>query len=286
MTTSAIYWIADRLAPQLKRQFLASVLSLRGRITINKLTIAIAQGGHTTAIDSAFQLFAKDLQPVTGTLANIFEQSAQLAEKQVVKRLGVTGAFDIVNPLAVEAAKERGSLLVREITQKTRRGLQDVISRAITDGIPPRTAATQIRQLVGLTSRQSLAVWNFRQSLEESGASSLHADRATQRYAAKLHRQRALNIARTETVRASNEGQQAAWDGARTQGLLSGDAKKKWIAAESERTCPICVRLDKHKPVLVVDSFKDSTGKSIKHPPAHPQCRCTVGLVFPKRRRR
>jgi hypothetical protein len=50
--------------------------------------------------------------------------------------------------------------------------------------------------------------------------------------------ERAELIARTETMRASNEGQQEAWDQAVEEGLLTGNEQQEWIVTPDDRLCP------------------------------------------------
>ena len=80
-------------------------------------------------------------------------------------------------------------------------------------------------------------------------------------------------IARTETMRASNMGQQEAWAQAKDKGLLTGKEKKEWITTPDDRLCPVCEPMD-GKKVPMADEF------DIEGPPAHPQCRCTIAITL------
>ncbi|HXG69874.1 MAG TPA: phage minor head protein [Gemmatimonadaceae bacterium] len=281
MKASAVYAIADRLAPTLRRQWLTAVAAIQDQLSIAILAEAVLRGGNSAPLNKVINSFPVQLRGAAATVARIFEDSAQQAEVEIFKRLRMGGRFDIVNPKAVDVAARQGAQLVREVTESTRDAIRAVISRAITDGIPPREAAKFIRPLVGLTERQALAVVNYRTSLLGAGGSPTTVQAAAERYAAKLQRQRAVTIARTETVRASSAGQQAAWDSARADGLLPSNTLKEWQAAEDERLCPICSALDGQK-VPLNDAFQSSNG-ALDGPPAHQQCRCRTSLVFPKR---
>lgn len=81
----------------------------------------------------------------------------------------------------------------------------------------------------------------------------------------KTAQQRATLIARTETLRAHNEGRKSFYADA-------GITEVTWITADDERTCPICRPRNG-----VVYKLKDLDG-----PPAHPDCRCSVVSVIPK----
>jgi SPP1 gp7 family putative phage head morphogenesis protein len=70
---------------------------------------------------------------------------------------------------------------------------------------------------------------------------------------------RSINIARTETTRASNEGAVARYKEA-------GITEIGWVASMSDRTCPICENLNGQ--IFPIDSPTK--------PPAHNMCRCTT----------
>lgn len=82
---------------------------------------------------------------------------------------------------------------------------------------------------------------------------------------------RAEMIARTEVMKASNEGLSQSWSQAVDIGLLNGDEKKEWIATAG--CCDDCDELDGEQ-VPIDDDF--SIGDD---PPAHPNCRCTMGIA-------
>jgi len=79
----------------------------------------------------------------------------------------------------------------------------------------------------------------------------------------KSAQQRAELIARTETLRAHNEGGKVF--------LREVGVKKiKWLTAHDERTCPECAPLDGR-----IFNMDDAPG-----PPKHPGCRCTYLSVL------
>jgi SPP1 gp7 family putative phage head morphogenesis protein len=83
------------------------------------------------------------------------------------------------------------------------------------------------------------------------------AFRAAGKTVFKTAQQRATLIARTETLRAHNEGRKVFY-------REVGVTKVKWLTAHDERTCPQCAALD--GKVFGID---DAPG-----PPLHPACRC------------
>jgi len=75
----------------------------------------------------------------------------------------------------------------------------------------------------------------------------------------KTTQRRATLIARTETLRAHNEGRKVFY-------RQVGITKVKWLIADDSRTCPICRALD--GKVLGIDE--------VEGPPRHPGCRCVT----------
>ena len=182
----------------------------------------------------------------------------------------VAMAFDATNPEAVAWAERNAARLVTGVTDDVRDAIRLFVQRGFEEGIPPARLAALIRDGIGLTPRDAEAVLNRRAKLLAEGATEAEVDKKTRAYSEKLIRRRALTIARTETMRAANEGQMQLWSQAREAGLLTGKEKKVWITADP---CPICAPLE-GETVGLDEDF--SIGGD---PPAHPNCRCTIGLV-------
>ena len=72
---------------------------------------------------------------------------------------------------------------------------------------------------------------------------------------------RAQVIARTEILRASNQGALAVYQ-------QYGVKRVMWLAAADERTCPICGAL--HRKLFPIEQIPFGA------PPAHPRCRCFI----------
>ncbi len=77
----------------------------------------------------------------------------------------------------------------------------------------------------------------------------------------------AETVARTEVSRAMTAGLLDVY-------FAAGVARVQWIAAEDERTCPVCDDLD-GSIVLLGQQFADGSSA----PPEHPNCRCTIVSV-------
>lgn len=220
-------------------------------------------------------------------------------------------AFDRTSAEAVQWARDHSSQLVTQVTKETREAIRQVVTRAFQEGIAPREAAKLIRDVVGLRMDQVDAVLNVRQKLMDAAARAQRTGRAVtvrvpgvprgikvppdglppdrqssilQRYADRQLRQRALMIARTETIAASNAGQQLQWQQAVRDGLLRGNEQQRWTVTFDERLCPICRPLHGQQ-VPLGQPFRTANGP-VMGPPAHPNCRCAVVLSVPNVGRR
>jgi hypothetical protein len=179
-------------------------------------------------------------------------------------------AFDKTSPYAVQWASRHAAELVRDISEDTRRVLRQIVRQMFVKQIPPRDAARLVKDVIGLTERMAAQV----SARLERGWSA--AD--VRQYAARLVRQRAMMIARTESIRASNEGQRQAWAQAVQKGQLTGQELRTWIVTPDDRLCPTCSAMDGQQVGLNAP-FQLPDGSTVQTPPAHPLCRCAQGLV-------
>lgn len=219
--------------------------------------------------------------PVSEELSVILNKSGEAAARGLVTK-GIDIAFDTTNPNAVNWAKQHAAeLVMQNIIPQSQEAIRDIIVRAFQEGIPPREAARLIREVIGILPAHADAVEKYRQELMDKFKGfgypdwQAQADRLAARYAQQLINYRANNIARTETIRAANRGQHELWNQAVDKGLLrKAEWVREWIADETERTCPICQALNGQRVPLdgVFPGGYDM-------PPAHPSCRCSIGLV-------
>lgn len=188
--------------------------------------------------------------------------------------------FDKTNPQARIAAEAQAYDLIRNVDSNSREAIRYLIVRLFDEqGETPESIARKIRAVIGLTDRQAQALERF--------AASLGPDLSDERQAKLIdtYRRRALasraqTIARTETMRASNAGQTELWRQAQAAGYLPPDQRRQWLVAPDERLCPICKPIPANGPVPLDQPFTGGDGGSYLQPPAHPNCRCAMSLVF------
>lgn len=160
------------------------------------------------------------------------------------------------------------------VTNETRAGIRALVGQAFEQEWPPRELARHLRSSIGLTERQVGQIARLRQDLHAAGVDASTLARRIEQRSAQLIRQRATNIARTETLRASNSGQLEAWRQGDEAGLLNANVVKEWIVTPDERLCPLCEPLDGAHAAL-----DELFPGGVEAPPLHPSCRCAVGLA-------
>jgi SPP1 gp7 family putative phage head morphogenesis protein len=159
--------------------------------------------------------------------------------------------------------------------------MRQTVSDILTDGyeqaLHPNEIVSEIEQTVGLTPGQRARVKQRADKMREDGWNREAIREEREQFADQLRRQRAEAIARTETLDAQTEALKDSWRTAQDEGLMPPGTKKRWVSTMDERTSEICEELDGVE-VGVDEQFPGG----IDGPPAHPNCRSTMTLVFPE----
>lgn len=270
-----LHRIADALAPEMRKAFLSAVEELKNRIDLNRLQELLSRG-NTGALDAFWREFEASVAP---TLRPAIREAFMETAQRSARTFGM--AFDLTNPRAVEAIDLQAGQLIQNITAESRAAIREVLRRGFLQGRTVNQMAVEIRQSIGLTQRGAGAVSNYRQAQLDAGVDDVVVERRAQRYARRLLNQRAETISRTETLAASNRGQQTVWEEAARGGDLPPDSRRTWIITPDDRLCPICEAIPDMNPdgVGLTEPFNTPEG-AIMTPPAHVQCRCAVGLAF------
>jgi hypothetical protein len=238
-----------------------------------------------------------------------------------IKKLLFSVDFNRVDDKSVRRAKDFQNRFIVEITQQAAQVVQLAISNGIKNGYGPDKIATGIRELLPLTTRQAQAVMNYRTALETANPKAIGwtigsltterklrdrrfdakvkdsvqtgiplsqetIDKLVGQYSTRMANHRALTVARTETLRAVNAGQNEAYEQMdeklREQGL---QLKRFWVHAKDAR-----VR-DEHRMIPKLNEEGVAIGEAFRYPdgrsimlPGDPNaeasmtinCRCTI----------
>lgn len=270
----------DKSEPDLV-YFLTNLWRAQGKaITYKELREAILAGElKVEYLDDWQQDYNKF---VVNHLRPAWEEAMKAATDELAAKYKGQWYFDPMGDGVVAWTKAKSAEFVTNVTQTQIDGLRAVVARAAT--LEDRNVdmlARTVRSMVGLTKQQSEANINYYENLLRNGVKEKRAQDLAIRYAARQHRYRGYNIARTELAFAYNQGAYEGVKQAQEAGYM-GETVKVWCTADDERVCPHCGGLE-GKVIAMDDDFDIQTRLSPittptirKVPPAHPSCRCAV----------
>lgn len=264
--------LAAGLEPELRRAVLAAWEALRDQIPVGVLTDAVAAGlpAVLAVVEQARLPDALRLR-VEDSLLRAFQGAA------VPTAVTFGLRFDMPDLLARgrvwQTVDEQGWLRFGA-DQEWRDAAADVLRRAFVEGGHPYETARRIRDGLGLNGQQLRRLAVYEQGLNEAGMRASEIQRLGERFRARLVRERAETIARTETLRAAQEGEWAAWEQAAGDGVLQPDRTWRLWQARGD-ACPLCSELDGTRV-----RFNEEWPFGSMLARRHPRCRCVQSLVF------
>lgn len=286
--------LAEKASPATKKKFLAAIAKLRDDLDVHQIDDALSRGDVAAVVDAIpWDDLHEALKTIESALEEVRAQAFEVSRGAVEPhldpdrlgiQLGDRGKLVVswrhVSTSVLDAIERRAASRIIGIVDETRRAIRQLVERAYTAGEHARTLIPEIRQTIGLTARQELAVARYRASLETDGVKrpAERIDRMVARYRKKLLNYRAELIARTETLQAMNDGQRASWATMVEKGLLdSSRFEREWLAIipTDGRTCPVCTELDAARAPI----GGEYPGEGGIGPPQHPDCRCTEKIV-------
>ena len=211
-------------------------------------------------------------------LWNVYVRACEISQKGL-KRKGLRkaavpeSAFRAVNPHAVEWARKTRATL-KGISRETQDAVRELIVSGFTKGLSPAEVARKMRPLIGITKPHMEALLKRRDQWIADGLPMSKVSNLVSKQHAKYLKYRTENIARTQTLGASNGGQLDAWREAAANGGLSEDMVKEFIVTPDDSLCAECEPMDGEQ-VELDEAF--SFGEMA--PPVHASCRCAVGLA-------
>lgn len=250
-------------------------------------------------IDIKKELAVTDLTDAYADVISTGARLALVAEPSAESR-SLAESMTVTNPYAVEIAQRETVALVTGVNKSTIDAIRRVITTATREGAAPRVQARLIETVIGLDEPRAVAVQNFERQLLERAASGqsgsalgraralaprvptkvnpASVERLVESYARRMLRDRALTIARTETMRAANRGVRLAGESlARLPDITTADIAFVWIVTPDDRLCPRCAPM--HDQVVGFGSpFKEVGGANVttQTPPLHAKCRCAI----------
>lgn len=293
MPTLSADRVARRAEPETSKAVEDLLASWRKGWTLTAIRrlLALAPGTAADAMDPSRPSHGVLLKSSDGDdLYRILLRIITTAAEQPAADFG----FDIKNPHAARYARQQVALLVRQVDEATRQAIREVVRRGVADGLTIDQQARLLRDTVGLHPRQAQAVRNLRAQLEagqsasnalmgtmREGMTAAQIDRTVEAYADRQLAYRARMIARTETMRASQNGLLAGWDQAVAEGLIPADTGVVWLVTDPCEECEsVADAQNESGPLrtIGVGVFTSAQGVEVEAPPLHPNCRCSLSL--------
>lgn len=258
--------LQDRMSKVFAFSFAEGMRRLKRNVSADALEQAVRSKDYKKLIEQVpLQDTEAYLRPAIDSLGKTIRTSAGAARADLPEDIDRSLRLDTQNKAVDRYLRTRTGAMIENVSDDLQETVQQAVRGAFTQGMSPRQVATQIRDTIGMNSRQAQQYQNFQGSDEDKAALKK-----------RLEDYRAMMVARTEIAYAANQGQLAVWNAAQEQGLIPGDAQKVW--AVDGRPCPkICDPMDGVQ-VALDDVFTLPDGVTVNAPPAHPHCRCRMQL--------
>jgi len=271
--------VAESAEPSLKQIILA---------VFDDVARAVSPGELRTATKSRrlADAFAKTKsREIEGLFTTHFSRIRDMVVRQSIPTAYNAGPQRMLSVVdsAAQYAERFSATHITGVTLETEEAIRQTIAYGMRHGKPINAIAKDLQAQVGLTARHQQAVVNFRDMLLREGKIPRgQVETSSTAYAQRLKAHRAQMIARTEVMNALNLGRLTVWSAAIADGSLPAGARKLWVTADDERTCPACAPM--HGESVPFDepfSVPNPRGGVyiLQAPPPHPQCRCIVDLV-------
>lgn len=288
---------ADAYVARFADPFIASVEALRRRVTLAQIEESVVKGELTRELANAIDAIrvAKAVDPAELAskvyaqlmVATVTDMAEWVESKWGTPGAQIVGRFNITSPQVLRAAQQLTADLIRGVNYETKLAVRRLIFNSIRDGVAPRDAAKLIKRVLGLTTRQALAVDRLRAGLVGGGVKPAQVDRQVLAYSNRLLEDRAENVARTETMLAANRGQQLLWGDMQNAGVIGPEFTQRWLVTPDDRLCSRCAPMQ-GKTAQLGYLFRETengvlpskrtpvAGANVKSPPLHPRCRCVL----------
>ena len=283
------------------RAFAALLRNLITPETLKQIRRAIKEGStveemlygmHFLDLDNpdTFALWSGFARKLERTYTLVIDETIQNENRKrgwKVETLKIEPPEMPINPSASQFVRAQSLTRVVDLSKQEKQRLRAILTANMETGFlisRPSAIVDEIADTVGLTAHQWDRVNKKVRKAREAGMSIAGVQELRRRESRKTRLQRARTIARTETNDALSQGLTESWKRAADGGLVPPGTMKRWQAMGDEVTSDICTDLDQHDPIPLNETFStdEGGGWTGMGPPAHPNCRSTLVLVFPE----
>lgn len=176
---------------------------------------------------------------------------------------------------SLRMSQEQAAELVKNITDGMRDQMRDIITEALRnqDGIESLKRA--LREGLPLDGPRAERLDKYAQELIDQGLKpgSPEYEAALEKRRQELINERARTIARTETAKALETGEQEV-------AVNRGATHKVWLTVSDGRVSDFCAACEAQGPIPIDEDFVgDGSFDPTPTAPGHPNCRCTVTYI-------
>jgi hypothetical protein len=304
--------VAERMEPEVSGAFLSAASKYQKTIEESAIRSALVSGNEEVLAavlsPSKFSSVMANDGRFEKAFANTLAAGGEATAKVLEDAFGVRpSTFKAADPNAVIFAREQAGTLIVQISDDVLEATRLVLAASQEYGLTTAQQARAIREVVALPPNWADAPLNLANEIEQGWASKATsrrlsaADKAqirkrikegtvdaafieemTEKYTASLLNRRALNIARTETMRSAIQGQQMEWGSALREGILPKSTKRVPIVTPDDRLRETHAAVPgmNQGGVGLSEPFETPWGPMM-NPPWEPLCRCGTGLIFP-----
>ena len=312
--------LADAARPLIARAMAGALGQYRRSIHAAPIADAIAHGQKSKAIDAVGLPRLQDAgRAAFAQIEKTFRAGAEHAagdshaaigharQTRVRKDVSDQFAFDFQTDAVSSDLRDYQDEFIRQLDGDARDVIEKELQRGVGLGLEPAEVAARIKSVVGLTDVQAQYVDNYRSSLRALDRNALsraltsdesddqvraainsgsplsddEIDLLVQDYSDNWIAHRSLNIADTESVRATSLGLRHAYQQGVDRGVYPEDAiTRHWKIDEAGNVCPVCRSIPENNPdgVGLNEPFNSDDG-DILETPAHTRCRCSIEFV-------
>lgn len=266
---TATYTIADRYERRMARKVLQALKAQRERINIRELAKVV----ETAFPDEVYRAASAGGSEALAVQIQADQMEALKAGGDAAGRAaaGPNVVIDLSRPGVAEWLKVHTAEFVTRIDDTQREAVRQILERGLLGGRHPMRISKDIKEHIGLTGPQEAALEKYRDRLRIEGRPAAQVERMAARYEEKKLKERAVMIARTESMSAVSQGRAELWGQLAESGALPATVEREWETARDERVCPICGPMHRQSAPLGVPWVLPN-GRSVMIPQqAHPQ---------------
>lgn len=243
--------------PRIHHQYILAIAAMREAFTLSELTELLQEG----RIEEIFEGISTEFVRVQDIVLAAYLASGLETSKFIGEFLDDFVSFDQLGDRVVNTQRAESERLIQRLNAGQRAASLLALQDGLRRELQPAAQARNLVQSYGLTERQQTAVINYRRLLETNSAEALRRqardkrfdqsvrraienktplrteqiDKMVARYAARLVKQRAAVVARTEALRATEQAIDEMWNQAFDSGIvLPVEVEETWLTDQDE----------------------------------------------------